>query len=170
MGWQLKGTQFADVDTPPNNELFDKVAAAARAAKSPLLQRRLDLKEQASAKNTPAAPQVHFNFPAELANLLRPAAAPAPAAPDAFMPPLKTANMLIPHPRIPGPDLSIENFCTLYDLDSDICDRFKEHKFKRSNAFKFVEVDELKEMGFMRGEIAELKVAVGVWSQLPGEQ
>ncbi|KAJ7903187.1 hypothetical protein B0H13DRAFT_2335251 [Mycena leptocephala] len=68
----LKGTQFADLDTPPNNELFDKVAAAARAAKSPLLQRRLDLKEQASAKNTPAAPQVHFNFPAELANLLRP--------------------------------------------------------------------------------------------------
>jgi hypothetical protein len=167
---QLKGTQFADLDTPPNNELFDKAAAAARAAKSPLLQHHLELKEQAVAKNIPAAPQVHFNFPAELANLLRPAAAPAPAAPDAFMPPLKTANMLIPHPRIPGPDLSIENFCTLYDLDSDICDRFKEHKFKRSNAFKFVEVDELKEMGFMRGEIAELKVAVGVWSQLPGEQ
>jgi hypothetical protein len=75
--------------------------------------------------------------------------------------------MLIPHPRIPGPDLSIEDFCSLYDLDTDICDRFKEHKFKRSNAFKFVEVNELKEMGFLRGEIAELKVAIGVWSQLP---
>ncbi|KAJ7877299.1 hypothetical protein B0H13DRAFT_2347249 [Mycena leptocephala] len=129
----LKGTQFADLDMPPNNELFDKVAATARAAKSPLLQRRLELKEQTAAKNIPAAPQVDFNFPAELANLLRPAAVPAPAAPDAFMPPLKTANMLIPHPRIPGPDLSIENFCTLYDLDSDICDRFKEHNPPSSN-------------------------------------
>ncbi|KAJ7883598.1 hypothetical protein B0H13DRAFT_2667118 [Mycena leptocephala] len=163
----LKGTQFTDIDTPPNNELFDRVAAAARGAKSPLLQRRLDLKEQAAAKNTPAAPQVHINFPPEFANFLRPAATPAPADPDAFIPPLNTANMLIPHPRIPGPDLLIEDFCSLYDLDTDICDRFKEHKFKRSNAFKFVEVNELKEMGFLRGEIAELKVAIGVWSQLP---
>jgi hypothetical protein len=110
---------------------------------------------------------VHINFPPDFANFLRPVAAPAPAAPNAFIPPLNTADMLIPHPRIPGPDLSIEDFCSLYDLDTDICDRFKEHKFKRSNAFKFVEVNELKEMGFLRGEIAELKVAIGVWSQLP---
>jgi hypothetical protein len=74
--------------------------------------------------------------------------------------------MLISHPRVPGPDLSIEDFCSQYHLDNDIHDRFKEHKFKRSGAFKFVEVDELKEMGFLRGEIAELKVAIGVWSQL----
>ncbi|KAJ6526363.1 hypothetical protein B0H19DRAFT_1275725 [Mycena capillaripes] len=134
----LKGTHFADVEIPPNNELFDRVAAAACGAKSPLLQRRLDLKEQTAAKNTPAAPQVHINFPPEFANFLRPAVAPAPAAPDAFILPLNTANMLIPHPRIPGLDLSIEDFCSLYDLYTDICKRFKEHKFKRSNAFKFV--------------------------------
>jgi hypothetical protein len=113
---------------------------------------------------------VHFNFPPEFANILHPAAAPAAPTPDAFVPLPNTANMLIPHPRVPGADLSIDDFCTLYDLDTDICDRFKEHKFKRSNAFKFVEVDELKEMGFLRGEIAELKVAIRAWSQLPSTQ
>ncbi|KAJ7862829.1 hypothetical protein B0H13DRAFT_2354477 [Mycena leptocephala] len=167
----LKGKAFADLDTPPNNKLFDQVATAARAVQSPLLQRRLELKEEAARKNAPAAPQVHINFPPEIANLLRPAAPPPPAAvPNVFIPPPNTANMLIPYPRIPGPDLSIEDFCSLHNLDTDICDRFKQNKYKRTNAFKFVEVDDLKAMGFMRGEIAELTVAIGGWSQLPSAE
>ncbi|KAF7372254.1 hypothetical protein MVEN_00084900 [Mycena venus] len=154
---------YADLETPPNNEHFDRVAAAAWAAKSPLLQRRLEQKEAASAKHAPAAPQVHINFPPEIANLLRPA--PPIAAPNAFIPRPNSSNMLISPSRVSGADLSIEDFCSLYDLDSDISHRFKEHKFKRTTAFKFVEVEELKEMGFMKGEIAELKVAVETWSK-----
>ncbi|KAJ7922590.1 hypothetical protein B0H13DRAFT_2317254 [Mycena leptocephala] len=150
----LKGKPLAAVETPPNNSLFDTVAVGARAAQSPLLQ----------------LPQVNINLPPEFANFLRsvvPPAAPAPAAPNAFIPPPNTANMFIPYPHIPGADLSIQDFCSLYDLDNDICEKFQIHKYKRTNAFKFVEVDELKEMGFMKGEVAELKVAVGKWSQLP---
>jgi hypothetical protein len=64
--------------------------------------------------------------------------------------------MLIPYPRIPGEDLSIQDFCSLYDLDNDIWQRFNSHKYKRTISFKFIEVDELKEMGSLRGEIAEL--------------
>ncbi|KAJ6454595.1 hypothetical protein C8R45DRAFT_1111843 [Mycena sanguinolenta] len=151
---QLKGTQFADLELPPNNELFDR----------------------ASAKNAPAAPQVHFNFPPEFANILRPAAPPVPApvvahlptAPDALVLPQNSANMLIPYLRIPGPDMSFEDFCTQYELGEDICSRFTEHRYKRTSALQFVEMGDLKEMGFMRGEIAELKVAIGAWSQLPG--
>jgi hypothetical protein len=30
--------------------------------------------------------------------------------------------------------------------------------------FEFVEVQELKDMGFLRGEVAELKVAVASWA------
>jgi hypothetical protein len=75
--------------------------------------------------------------------------------------------MLIPFPRLPGPDLSIGDFCALYKLDADICDRFKQQNFKRTTAFKFVEIPELKEMGFMMGEVAELKVAIEEWWCVP---
>ncbi|KAJ7934466.1 hypothetical protein B0H13DRAFT_2305561 [Mycena leptocephala] len=158
----LKGTAFADLETPPNNKLFDSVAAGARAAQSPLLQRRLELQQQAAAKTVPSVPQVNINFPAEFANFLCPAApAPAPVAPNASILPPNITNMLIPYPE----DLSIQDFCSLYSLDDDICDRFQTHKYKRTKSFKFIEVDELKEIGFLQGEIAELKVAVAQWSQ-----
>lgn len=73
--------------------------------------------------------------------------------------------MLIPFPRLPGPDLSIEDFCALHNLDADICDRFKQQRYKCTTSFKFVEIPELKEMGFMPGEVAELKVAIEEWSR-----
>jgi hypothetical protein len=83
--------------------------------------------------------------------------------------------MLISPPHIPGPDLSIEDFCSLYDLDTDISEHFKQQKFKFTNTFKFkctktfkfIELSDLKEMGFFKGGIAELKVAIKVWSQVP---
>ncbi|KAJ7856964.1 hypothetical protein B0H14DRAFT_3448166 [Mycena olivaceomarginata] len=50
-------------------------------------------------------------------------------------------------------------------LDDDFRDRFQSYKYERTKSFKFIEVDELKEMGFLRGGIAELKVAVAQWSQ-----
>ncbi|KAJ7132727.1 hypothetical protein C8R46DRAFT_1235676 [Mycena filopes] len=171
----LKGTAFADLEVPPNNNLFDAIAAGARGAQSPLLQRRLELREREAAKNAPAAPQVNFNFPPEFAAFLRqpapiPAPAPAPAlplaAPNALTLPPNTGNMLIPYPCIPGPDLTITNFCTTYNLDDDIRNRFESNKYKGSADFEFIEVDELKEMGFMRGEIAQIKGAIGKWSQL----
>ncbi|KAJ7829625.1 hypothetical protein B0H13DRAFT_2372445 [Mycena leptocephala] len=90
---------------------------------------------------------------------------PAPAVPNAFIPPPNSSNMLIPFPCLPGPDLSIEDFCALYNLDADICDRFKQQRYKRTTSFKFVEIPELKEMGFMPGEVAELKVAIEEWSR-----
>ncbi|KAF7342308.1 hypothetical protein MVEN_01819200 [Mycena venus] len=164
----LKGKAFADLATPPNNELFDQVARGARAAQSPLLKRRLELHEQAVRKSTPVAPQVHVNFPPEFANLFRPPPpAPPVAAPNAFIAPPNSANMLIPHPRVAGPDLSLEDFCSIYHVDMDICNRFKEQRFKRTTAFKFVELGDLKDMGFLKGEIAELKVAIEEWSRMP---
>ncbi|KAJ7106299.1 hypothetical protein C8R44DRAFT_858346 [Mycena epipterygia] len=162
----LKGEQFASIDKPPNNNLFDKVSPTSLAAQSPLLQRRLELKEKAAANSTPAAPQVHFNFPPDFANFLRPTA-PAAAVPPALIAPATTSDMLIPPPLIAGPDLSIEDFCLLYNLDEDISTRFLAQKFKRTNTFKYIEVAELKEMGFMKGEVAELKVAISEWAQMP---
>ncbi|KAJ7763179.1 hypothetical protein DFH07DRAFT_956554 [Mycena maculata] len=163
----LKGSQFAQIDKPPRNDLFDKVSPAHLAERSPLLQRRLELRDQAAANKVPAAPQVHFNFPPELANFLRPAAPIPPVAPPAPMMPVPTTTMLIPHPFVPGPHLTIMEFCNKYQLDNDICVRFTDEKFKNTSAFKYVELAELKEMGFRKGEIAELKVAVEMWAQMP---
>ncbi|KAJ7284778.1 hypothetical protein C8J57DRAFT_1497665 [Mycena rebaudengoi] len=163
----LKGNNFATLDKLPNNELFDEVGAAALSARSPLLQRRLDAKEKNSASS---APQINFNFPPEFAALLRP---PAPAAPAAPAPPPDphaalphpTVPMLIPHPLILGPNLSIAQFCEQYNLDDDIKERFLQNKFCFTDSFKYVELSELKTMEFMGGEIVELKAAIEKWAQ-----
>ncbi|KAJ7807324.1 hypothetical protein B0H13DRAFT_2483972 [Mycena leptocephala] len=145
----LKGNAFADIETPPNNELFDKVSQGARGAKSPLLQRRLELQQEATARQAPPAPQVHLNFGAEIAGLFRAAAAP----------PLLL--LLCPTPSSLPPT---RQTCSSH---SHAFPRFKQQRFKRTTAFKFVEVPELKEMGFMKGEVAELKVAIEEWSHAP---
>ncbi|KAJ7610378.1 hypothetical protein FB45DRAFT_1037952 [Roridomyces roridus] len=154
----LKGPQFADLETPPNLPIFDKIAAGARASKSELLMRRKELQD---AKNTTAGTQVNFNFPPEIVNLLRPP--PPPAAPPNTLP-SNTSKSLIPALRSAGVDIPINEFCATYSLDQDIADRFATHKFKRTSAFKHVELEDLKDMGFVKGEIAELKVAVEAWS------
>ncbi|KAF8150275.1 hypothetical protein K438DRAFT_1988586 [Mycena galopus ATCC 62051] len=166
------GKEFADIDTPPNNQLFNKVSAAARAAHSPILQQCwLEIREQAAAaKNAVASPQFHFNIGPEVLTFLQPQAAPAMAIHEAFILPPNTSNMLILPPRLPGLDVSIEDFYSHYYLADEIYVRFKEQKFKRTDVFQFVEVSELTEMGFLRGEIAELKVAIKCWSQLPDVQ
>ncbi|KAJ7196225.1 hypothetical protein GGX14DRAFT_403426 [Mycena pura] len=162
---------FADVNTPPNNQLFDRVSSAARAAQSPLLQRRLELREQSAAKNTSTAPQVNINFPPKFLNLVRPTPAvqPTPAVPVGPNPPHSTTDALIPFPRIVGDDLSINMFCMQYDLDFGIADLFDQNKFKRTSELEFVGLHDLKEMGFARGEIAGLQIAIRKWSKLPGE-
>jgi hypothetical protein len=89
------------------------------------------------------------------------------AAPNAFIAPPNFANLLIPYPRVAGPDLSLEDFCSIYNVAMEICNRFKEQRFKRTTVFKFVELSDLKDMGFLKGEIAELKVAIEEWSRMP---
>ncbi|KAJ7236981.1 hypothetical protein C8J57DRAFT_1087900, partial [Mycena rebaudengoi] len=162
----LKGNNFATLDKPPNNELFDEVGAAALSACSPLLQRRLDAKEKNSASS---APQINFNFPPEFAALLRPPAPAAPAPPAPPDPhtalPHPTVPMLTPHPLILGPNLSIAQFCEQYNLDDDIKERFLQNKFRFTDSFKYIELSELKTLEFMGGEITELKAAIEKWAQ-----
>ncbi|KAJ6544492.1 hypothetical protein B0H19DRAFT_1170800 [Mycena capillaripes] len=78
-----------------------------------------------------------------------------------------TSSTLIPSHLVPGPNLSMEEFCATYEIDEDIFQRLKEQKFKYTNAFKFVELADLQQMGFMLGEIAELRAAIAAWAQMP---
>ncbi|KAJ7112258.1 hypothetical protein C8R44DRAFT_741948 [Mycena epipterygia] len=164
----LKDKNFANENKPPNHKLFDGLNDESLRIRSPLLQRRLDL--QNKKKVPAAAPQVNFNFPPELIQLFRqpaPAPAPSPARAPAAVPFHAHVPMLIPAPFVPGPNLSIEDFCAKHDLDDDICARFKSNKFNRTDSFRYIELTDLKAMSFMPGEIAELKVAIAAWAQHP---
>ncbi|KAJ7038457.1 hypothetical protein C8F04DRAFT_1179758 [Mycena alexandri] len=163
----LKGTQFADLNKPPNNKLFDKINPASLAARSPLLQRRQELNQKAPVNATPT---ININFPPEIAGLLgrAPAVAPLPAPTAAQLPPrIADPNaplMLIPINFVAGPSLTIDDFCQDYNLDEEICARFKQNRFKTTDAFAFIGMAQLTTMEFMVGEIAELQVAIGKWA------
>ncbi|KAJ7605200.1 hypothetical protein FB45DRAFT_1042644 [Roridomyces roridus] len=104
-----------------------------------------------------------INFPSDFLTGVRGVAPPIPG------PAANETPMLIPYGRIAGEEVSINMFCLDYGLDDDIAARLTENKFKRTGALAFVTLDDLKQMGFAHGEIAELKVAVTKWSKLPGE-
>ncbi|KAJ7144346.1 hypothetical protein C8R44DRAFT_601387 [Mycena epipterygia] len=161
----LKGEEFATINKPPNNELFDKLDPRGLAARSPLLQRRLELNQQKAAA---ANPQININFPPELVGLFG-----RPAAPDPVGAPVLLPRVAPPHPDVPmlispgiaaGPSLSVEDFCTRYDLDDDICARFKQFKYKKTDSFRYITLHQLEKMEFMPGEVAELQVAIAKWT------
>ncbi|KAJ7254523.1 hypothetical protein C8J57DRAFT_1236764 [Mycena rebaudengoi] len=148
----LKGEQFATVEKPPNTGLFDAVGPAVLAARSPLLNRHLELQEK---KSTSSAPQItnNIHFPPELMTLLHPA--PAIIAPLlALTLPVNRGNlaapMLIPFPLFPGPNLAIEDFCGAYNLDHDV------------TVFIAKNFDSP-----ILSKIAGLKVAIASWAKNP---
>lgn len=126
---------------------------------SPVLLRR----KEAAAASAPipavAAPVFHLNVGGELANMLRPAG-PA-AAPMAL-----SSSSLLHASRRPGNDMSIDDFCELYNLGGAILGKFTENGFTRARMLRFIHIEELKEMGFKIGEIAGMKDAVETWSVL----
>ncbi|KAJ7617580.1 hypothetical protein B0H17DRAFT_1152431 [Mycena rosella] len=87
----LKGKNYADEDKPPNSDLFDGVNDKSLAARSPILQQRLNLKAE---KNAAAAPQINFNFPPEMLQIF----CPAPVPP---LPPLPHQLLHLFNPLLP---------------------------------------------------------------------
>ncbi|KAJ7705047.1 hypothetical protein B0H17DRAFT_1193527 [Mycena rosella] len=114
----LKGPQFATLDSPPNNKLFDALNPKALGSQSLLVQRRLELRDK---QQNGAVPQINNNFtiPPELLGVLRQPTLPAPTAAAS------TTPSLIPPQLAPGAKLSIEDFCCVYELDDKIKDLFK---------------------------------------------
>ncbi|KAJ7025732.1 hypothetical protein C8F04DRAFT_1299035, partial [Mycena alexandri] len=76
----------------------------------------------------------------------------------------RTVPMLVPSPLVPGPKLDINSFCQNYNLDPKIAARFLQHKYRTTDSFWYIEVKELKELGFVAGEIAELSAAIAAWA------
>jgi hypothetical protein len=177
---QMKGDEYATLEKPPNHKLF----SIEKAILSPVLQRR---KDAAAAKNTsgsaasaPASPVFNITIGKDITDLFRagvagPSHTPnatADSQPQAQAKPLSapthsTAHeslTLLPPSHAPGIDMSLADFCSLYDLSPGIFQKLIDNDYKTARFLRFLTFPEMKEMGFKLGEIAGLRDAVELWS------
>ncbi|KAG1884553.1 hypothetical protein F4604DRAFT_1918984 [Suillus subluteus] len=156
------------LDRPPNHKEFDTLSSNLLSKSAPLIQRRLA--EQNAAQSTPdppasTVPTINFNLPNDIFSFLRPASAPLPTTPGQTNALVNSADMpVLPVSARPGPDLSLANFCAVYDLSPDIHAKLTENGYTGTRTIRYIVVSELKEMGFKNGEIAAMKDAVARWA------
>jgi hypothetical protein len=134
---------------------------------SPLLQRRLAECNQTAAGH--AGPVINFNIPPDLFGPFRAhAIGEVHVPPGLAQAPAATADQgaLIPAGAKPGPDLSLDDFCTCYSLSDDIRKKLDVNGYTGTETLSFIVVAELKEMDFKFGEIAAMKAAMCRWSVL----
>jgi hypothetical protein len=150
---------------PPNNKLFDP-SQITRI--SPVVQRR-KAEQAAIASSSSAGPPIfNISLGNDFANLFRPAPPPAPApAPPAPLPQpviAHTYSSLLPPSREPGIDMALSEFCTQYGLSDEILAKLTKNGYTRTRTLRFVQTDDLNTIGFMLGEVAEMKDVVEQWA------
>jgi hypothetical protein len=86
--------------------------------------------------------------------------APNPAVPryDVQYPTLLQAD------RLPGPDMTITEFCAQNELGDGTLQKFNAHGYERARVLRFITLDDVTKMGLRLGEIAELRDAIERWS------
>jgi hypothetical protein len=153
---QLKhDDDIATIEKPPNHEIFNDVPVCAHAKGSPLLEHRLqNMKSSQNPAASSSIPIIHVHMP----NSEAPSYTSTPSAPI----PAHT-NKLLTYTKT-GPDLSIDDFCRVYNLSNDILRRLKDNGYQRAKTFKHILLAELHEMGFKHSEIALLQDAVEEWA------
>jgi hypothetical protein len=140
-----------------------------------------------AAAAAPAAPTFNFTIGKEIIDLLRgnvpDPGAPAPpyqepvppAAMPVAMPALPVPNPAIPrydvqHPNLlqadhlPGPDMTIAEFCAQYELGDGTQQKFVAHGYERARVLRFITLGDVTKMELRLGEIAELRDAIERWS------
>lgn len=60
--------------------------------------------------------------------------------------------------------MPFSDFCRQYGLSSNILDKLIQNGFNRTRSLRFTRPEDLKEIGFLLGEVAEMKDAVEQWS------
>ncbi|KAG6847329.1 hypothetical protein H0H93_008788, partial [Arthromyces matolae] len=167
----LRDESLASIDTPPNIALFDDAAPHALAKKSPILQARVNNMMKNAAAPPSSAPVVNVVMPNDMFNFLRPAAtAPAPVPlHEAALPAVPLASKtLLPPNCFPGLRLDMTQFCQAYRLSDQILKKFQDHAYTGTHAFRYIEMSDLNAMGFLPGEIVDLREAVAEWAD-PGD-
>lgn len=106
------------------------------------------------------APVINVVMPNDLFGILRPPFAPA-AGPQ---PPVPASQPLIPTHLQPGIKQDIGTFCFIHGLSLDVLEKFRANAYTGTQAFRYIDVQELKDLGFKLGEIADLKEAILDWA------
>jgi hypothetical protein len=144
------------LETPLNHKLFDLGQTL-----SPVLKQRLKVNKAVPTPAVASAPIFNFSIGNEVAQLFNPGAPIRATAPAATAIP----STLLPPTRVPGPDLPIADFCQQHQLDNDVLHKLMDNRYKNVRTLRFITIADLKEMGFLPGEIGELRDAVEKWSQ-----
>ncbi|KAF9472493.1 hypothetical protein BDN70DRAFT_777965, partial [Pholiota conissans] len=174
----------ATLDHPPNSSPFDAVSTKTIAAKSPIMQERLNLiaKEKAPAPPPPLPPpppppapvQVQVVFPNNPYGMYpgfpvngdpnhgNGMALPNPPAIPGG--PVAASSALIPSDCKEGAKLDLVTFCTIYTLSDTIKQHLADNEITGTHAFAHLTDGNLKEMGFKIGQVIDLKEAIKEWA------
>jgi hypothetical protein len=139
------------MEKPPNILLFDPVSSQTAILKSPLLQARLNaIRKEKALPSPPAALIIDVMLP-NLNDMFNPYQHHRPLVSAPQM------TALIPSTHGPGPQMSMEQFCSVFTLSDNIFRRLDANKYSGTQAFEHMESSELQELGFMPGEIVDLE-------------
>ncbi|KAG5634005.1 hypothetical protein H0H81_003942, partial [Sphagnurus paluster] len=147
----LKEDSTATLNNPPNHHLFDPERL------SPVLQRR---KEALAASSSQASTSAPLTLISDLINAIHPQALPVTPT----LPVMDDPTRLLSTSRFPGLDMPLAEFCRKYELSDDICTKLTTNAFKNSRSLRFLTLEDVHEMKFLRGEIAALHDALEMWS------
>lgn len=160
-GWpapmQLKHDEEIVTDEkPPNHDIFSGLAPHTQSNGSPLLAWWIQ-NMKTMQMTAPMMPVIHVHIPSSNNQTT-----PAPAMPSA---PTQVADniKLLTCPKM-GPDLNINQFCCIYQLDNEILSWLKSNGYHRTKTFKHITIPQLHDMEFKHGEIASLQDAVNEWA------
>ncbi|KAG1726414.1 uncharacterized protein EDB91DRAFT_1254311 [Suillus paluster] len=163
---------------PPNHAHFSIIPTELLGRPSLLSIRRQQLDEQTKVKaataalNPPLAPSlsqpvINVNF---LPEMFQPVQAidPIPTHIPAALAPLPgvhaTASLLLPTQlATPGLRMSLADFCVAFDVSNALQAKLSNNRFTSSHSLRFASLDDLKTIGILCGELAQLKDAVCRW-------
>ncbi|KAF8799506.1 hypothetical protein BYT27DRAFT_7120481, partial [Phlegmacium glaucopus] len=153
---------IATIEKPPNHELFCDIPTRGWSAGSPLLERRLQ--NMKNTQNSAAAmPVIHVHIPGGNGSQIPPSIPSVSSDLPSSSSMLPSMGKLLKYPKM-GPDLNVEQFCSLYDLGTEILKRLKENGYQKTKTFKHITIVQLHEMSFKHREIASLQDAVDEWA------
>lgn len=149
---QELGDEISTIRKPPNHSLFNGTPEERLGNMSSLLKKRLEDKKGS------AMPNIMVNIP--------PLAFPQPAnsasAPTQHL--ASEPELLIPKGFIPGIKMSINEFCTQFELDGLVCNQLLDEGYRSTASFAYVKIADLTDAGLKRGHISEMKVAISRWA------
>ena len=142
------------------------------ASQTSLLQRRAAAQKASAA--LPTSPNIHIHVP-DMSKLFQPAAAASPLAPATAplapaLPIIQTIfdnPLLVPAHAMAQPAIPLNEFALRFEFSDNIHNMLQGEGFTSSNQLHLISLQELRDMGLKRGEIAVLQEAAGIhWPNL----